>query len=94
LLGFWPLLTAESDGSLRNFTCQAETRISRCVTSVIEAIKAQAEKIGSELRSSGFTLSQADIYVVAVSQAIALGSRAGYSPSEMLALLNRFTLQR
>jgi putative DNA methylase len=61
---------------------------------VIEAIDVETERISRELKSSGFTLSQADIYVVAMSQALALGSRAGYSPSEMSALLSQFTLQR
>jgi putative DNA methylase len=60
----------------------------------IEAIRIKTEKISKELESSGFTLSQADIYVVTMSQALALGSQAGYSPSEMSALLRRFTLQR
>jgi putative DNA methylase len=74
--------------------CKKSAGIYEQAEDVIEAIDAETERIGRELKSSGFTLSQADVYVVAMSKALALGSRAGYSPSEISALLSRFTLQR
>jgi len=61
---------------------------------IVETIEAKTEKISRELKSSDFILSQADTYVVTMSQALALGSCAGYSLSEMSSLLSRFTLRR
>jgi putative DNA methylase len=74
--------------------CKKSAGVYEQTKNVIEVIDAETEMISRELKSSGFTLSQADVYVVAMSQALAVGSRAGYSPSEMSALLSRFTLQR
>lgn len=61
---------------------------------VAEEFRTRTEKICSELSSFGFTLSRADTYVVAMSQALALGSRAGYSQPAMASLLSRITLNR
>jgi putative DNA methylase len=61
---------------------------------IYKTIRVRTEKICEDLKSSAFTLSQADTYVVSMSQALALGSRAGYSTSEMSVLLSRFVLQR
>jgi putative DNA methylase len=74
--------------------CKKSVGIYEHAENIIEAIKAKTDIISQELKSSGFTLSQADTYVVAMSQALALGSRAGYSASEMSALLSQFALQR
>lgn len=74
--------------------CKKSAGVYENSVNVTETIRAKTEKISRELMSSGFTLSQADSYVVAMSQALASGSRAGYSSSEMSALLSRFTLQR
>jgi putative DNA methylase len=74
--------------------CKKSADIYQYAENVIEAIDAETERISGELKSSGFTLSQADVYVVSMSQALAVGSRAGYTLSEMSALLSLFTLQR
>ncbi len=74
--------------------CKKSAGTYQYAENIIEALDAETERIRRELKSSGFTLSQADVYVVAMSQALAVGSRAGYALSEMSALLSRFTLQR
>ncbi|MCA1565729.1 MAG: DUF1156 domain-containing protein [Acidobacteria bacterium] len=74
--------------------CKKSVGIYDHAENIIEAIKAKTDIIIKELKSSGFTLSQADTYVVTMSQALTVGSRAGYSTSEVSALLSPFTLQR
>jgi putative DNA methylase len=74
--------------------CKKSVGIYEQDENVIEAIDAETERISRELKSSGFTLSQADLYVIAMSQALTLGSSVGYSPSEMRTLLSQFILQR
>ncbi|HEX8174056.1 MAG TPA: DNA methyltransferase [Pyrinomonadaceae bacterium] len=74
--------------------CKKSTGIYKHVENVVETVRKKTEIISRELGSSGFTLSQADTYVVAMSQALASGSCTGYSSSEMSALLSQFTLQR
>lgn len=59
-----------------------------------EAIRLKTEAACRELKASGFSLSQADAYVVAMSNALAVGSRGGLMPSEMRELLSKFTLPR
>lgn len=73
--------------------CKKSTRRYEHAENIHKAIRRETEKISRELKSLGFTLSQADVYVVVMSQALALGSRVGYSPSEMLDVLSQFTLQ-
>ncbi|HEX7316663.1 MAG TPA: DNA methyltransferase [Pyrinomonadaceae bacterium] len=59
-----------------------------------EAIRLKTEATYRELQASGFSLSQADAYVVAMSSALVLGSRGGLTVSEMHELLSEFTLQK
>ena len=74
--------------------CKKSKGVYEKAENLAETIRTKAEKICRELSSNGFTLSRADTYVVAMSQALALGSQAGYSRPEMASLLSRFTLQR
>lgn len=61
---------------------------------IAEAVRGRTKAICGELKASGFSLSQADAYVVAMSQAVAAGSSAGFALSEMRDLLSQFTLPR
>src|ERR1043166_866758 len=74
--------------------CKKSVGMYERAENIVEIIRARVDKISSELRSFGFTLSRADTYVVAMSQALTLGSHAGYSASNMEALLSQFTLPR
>jgi putative DNA methylase len=59
-----------------------------------EDIIFKTEEIRKELVASSFALSQADTYVITMSQALTLGSRAGYTPSDLSSLLTQFASSR
>lgn len=59
-----------------------------------EAIKSKSEEICRNLTTAGFSLSQADSYVISMSQALAYCSRFAYTPAEVATLLNQFAVAR
>lgn len=61
---------------------------------IYEDVFSKTEEIRKELIASSFTLSQADTYVITMSQALTLGSRAGYTLSDLSSLLTKFTSSR
>ncbi|MBV8857803.1 MAG: hypothetical protein JOZ02_12790 [Acidobacteria bacterium] len=74
--------------------CKKSAGVHARAENLAEEIRLKTESICRELQASGFSLSQADTYVVAMSNALAVGSRAGLTPTEMPDLLSKFTLPR
>lgn len=74
--------------------CKKSAGFNKSAAEITESIKATTEVMCGELQASGFSLSQADSYVISMSQALSLGSRMGYTPAELLPILNQFTLIR
>ncbi len=74
--------------------CKKSVGIYEQAVDIAEAVKIKTEGICRELKASGLSLSQADTYVVGMSQAISLGSSCGYTTAKMSLLLNQFTLDR
>lgn len=67
--------------------CKKSAGVRGRAENLADEIRLKTESICRELQASGFSLSRADTYVVAMSHALAVGSRAGLTPSEMRELL-------
>lgn len=74
--------------------CKKSADFYEPMADVLESIQLKTQGICRELKASGFSLSQADTYVITMSQALSLGSCLGYTPAELSPLLNQFTLTR
>lgn len=74
--------------------CKKSAGVHARAENLAEAIRLKTEATCRELQASGFSLSQSDTYVVAMSNALAAGSREGLTLSEMHELLSKFTLPR
>ena len=74
--------------------CKKSAGVHGRAENLADAIRLKTEATCRELQAQGFSLSQADAYVVAMSSALAAGSRSRLTPSEMRELLNTFTLPR
>jgi putative DNA methylase len=74
--------------------CKKSAGIGAEVIDIRGAIKAKTDAICKELKAVAFSLSQADTFVVVMSQALTLGSRCGFTPAEMSSLLNQFSSSR
>jgi putative DNA methylase len=61
---------------------------------ILDKVQERVIKISHELTSSGITLSEADMFVIKMSQAISLGSISGYTVAEMSTFLEQFTSVR
>lgn len=56
-------------------------------SSVVDSIKNKTFEISEELKSAGFMLSQSDLFVIKMSQAVAFSSLAGYTLDELRTLI-------
>ncbi|HXG64122.1 MAG TPA: DNA methyltransferase [Blastocatellia bacterium] len=74
--------------------CKKNNSAFRKDKDILEKIQRKVFELSDELMSSGFTLSQADIFVISMSQAIAFGSLSGYTVEEIQNLLHRFNASR
>ena len=63
--------------------CKKSAGVRGRAENLADEIGLKAESICKKLQASGFSLSQADTYVVAMSNAPAAGSHAGLTPPEM-----------